>query len=75
MCGAAVASMAMSYVIDGSMKQMQQTIFVEAGADFTFEEDDIYNSYVKSAILQRDLARQQNKDKKQTWGYEHYKKF
>jgi len=50
-------------------------VFVEAGTDFTFEDDDFYNTYVNSAQLQQDLMRQQKMDKPQTWGFEHYKKF
>ena len=54
---------------------MQQTMFVEAGKDFTFEEDDIYYSYFESAKLQKDLMKKQKKDGIQTWSFEHYKKF
>lgn len=31
------------------MESIQNSIFVEAGEDYTFEKDDVYSTYIKSA--------------------------
>lgn len=50
-------------------------MFVEAGSDATYEQDDVYYSYFESAKLQKELAKKSNKSPHQTWSFEHYKRF
>lgn len=74
MCIASIAVLAFHYSLDKGMKTIEETMYVEAGADLTFEQDDFYNSYFASAQLQRDLMKERNQ-KHETWSFEHYKKF
>lgn len=52
---AALAVLSLNYVMNTAHDAMQETLFVEAGEDKTFEYDEVYSSYIKSAQLQRDL--------------------
>ena len=74
MCIASVAVIALHYTLDKGLESVKETMFVEAGADLSFEQDDFYNDYFASAQLQSDLMKEKNK-KIQTWSFEHYKKF
>jgi len=43
MCIASIAVIALHFSIDKGMKTIENTMYVEAGADLSFEQDDFYN--------------------------------
>jgi len=51
MCVACLAVFGLHYTIDRGTQSLESGLFVEAGEDFTFEEDDIYYSYFESAKI------------------------
>ena len=55
MCLVTLAMTALNYIFDGSYETMDMIKFVDAGEDQTFEQDEIYSGYIKSAKLQREL--------------------
>lgn len=48
---ACLAVAALNYVFDGSYESMEMIKFVEAGEDTSYEQDEIYSGYIKSAKL------------------------
>lgn len=51
MCLGSLLVVAFSSVKDYGLTSLEQFQFVDAGEDLTFEEDDIYASYVESAKI------------------------
>lgn len=60
MCLAAISIMALSALIgdEGLLKGWMPIGLVEAEIDSTFENDDVYAEYIKSARIQQALAAQ-----------------
>lgn len=73
MCIACLAVAGFHYAVDNGMQSIESSLFVEAGEDFTFEEDDVYYTYVESAKLQKKLKDQLQRPT--SWSYENYKAF
>jgi len=52
---AVVVVLALNYVLQGSYESMEMIKFVDASEDSTYEQDELYAGYIKSAKLQKDL--------------------
>ena len=73
MCVACLAVTGLHYAVDSGMQAIERSLFVEAGEDFTFEEDDVYYTYVESAKLQKRLK--EVVFRQTSWSYDNYKEF
>lgn len=71
----ALAMTALNYVFDNQYEAMDMIKFVDAGSDQTFEQDELYSGYIKSAKLQKELMTQQNRQGHKTWTLKHYQEF
>ena len=59
---AAISVFTLQYMIDMGFHHVQEFQFVEAGADASYENDDVYNKYIESAKFQTDLLASERKN-------------